>query len=304
MRSSSSHRTSYGVDLPYRAWTTPDVIFGVIDVDGSGYLSIEELRKFFVKSPLDPLKIDEMLKRMDADGSGEISRDEWRKGFFEAGFDGTGVVGQSNEAFSVLLALIKPNYAVHLALADLHGNRRPALVSRPEERGISLQQLRHLWAHVNTRCVKEGWMDVNGDLIEPNSINMYDLQRYVIKPCTMNEACSYAERCSETVIQPSWTALHWWGDSFLDLLLCLEQHARDRGVSNECASYFIAAFCLSQHEASPLELQDPVRHAIPRAIALSVGTLVVVDRKGMVGPLPCDRTACAPRAAREAARGA
>ena len=156
MRGTASYRTSYGVDLPYRAWTTPDVIFSVIDVDGSGQLSIDELRKFFKKSPLDPAKMETMFTLMDVDGSGEISREEWRAGFHAAGFDGSGVVGQSAEGFDTLLALVKPNYAVTQLLGDLHGGRAPNLVTRPEYRGVTLHQLRQLWKHVNKRCVKEG----------------------------------------------------------------------------------------------------------------------------------------------------
>jgi len=284
MRGSASHRTSYGVDLPYRAWTTPDVIFSVIDVDGSEQLSIIELRKFFKKSPLDATKLEAMFASMDTDGSGEISRTEWRAGFHAAGFDSSTVVGQSAEGFGVLLALVKPNFAVHQKMCGLHGNRAPQLTPNAEERGITLHQLRQLWKHVHERCLLEGWMDIHGELIEPNTISMYELMRYVIKPCTLlrggADSCSYVERCSERVVQPSWTCLHWWGDSFRDLLLCLEQHARDRGVSDECASYWIAAFALSQHSTAPLALRDTTIHAIPRAIALSVGTLLVVDRRG------------------------
>jgi len=283
MRGTASYRTSYGVDLPYRAWTTPDVIFSVIDVDGSGQLSIDELRKFFKKSPLDPAKMETMFTLMDVDGSGEISREEWRAGFHAAGFDGSGVVGQSAEGFDTLLALVKPNYAVTQLLGDLHGGRAPNLVTRPEYRGVTLHQLRQLWKHVNKRCVKEGWMDVDGELIEPNTITMYELMRYIIKPLTQYSTgtCSYVERCSETVVQPSWTVLHWWGDSFRDLMLCLEQHAKDRGISDEAASYWMAAFALDQHETSPIEMSDAARHAVPRAIAISVGTLLCLDRRGL-----------------------
>ena len=79
MRSSAAYRTSYGVDLPYRAWTTPDVIFDVIDTDKSGQVSIPELHKFFKNSPLDPIKLDAMFKAMDADGSGEAWRSSLRR---------------------------------------------------------------------------------------------------------------------------------------------------------------------------------------------------------------------------------
>ena len=282
MRKTAAYRTSYGVDLPYRSWTTPDIIFKVIAVDGSGQLSIDELRQFFKHSPLDNVKVEELLGKIDTDGNGEISCDEWRKCFHAAGFDGSGVVGQSSEGFGMLLSLVKPNFAVTTKMAELHCGRAPLNIVQPEMRGITLTMLRQLWSHVNERCIQEGWMDVHGELLEPTSINMYELQRYVIKPCTLSCDCSYVERCSEFTIQPSWTVVHWWGDSFHDLLLCLERHSRDRGVSEDGASYWIAAFALNQHDESPVEMSDPARFAMPRAVALSIGTLVAVDRCGVV----------------------
>ena len=281
MRKTAAYRTSYGVDLPYRSWTTPDIIFKVIDVDGSGQLSIDELRLFFKHSPLDNDKVEELLGKIDTDGNGEISCDEWRKCFHAAGFDGSGVVGQSTEGFGMLLSLVKPNFAVTTKMAELHCGRAPLHIVQPEMRGITLTMLRQLWSHVNERCIQEGWMDVHGELLEPTSLNMYELQRYVIKPCTLSCDCSYVERCSEFTIQPSWTVVHWWGDSFHDLLLCLERHSRDRGVSEDGASYWIAAFALNQHDESPVEMSDPARFAMPRAVALSIGTLVAVDRCGV-----------------------
>lgn len=277
-RGATAYRIAYG-ELPYRTWSTPDSIFSVIDTDGSGRISIGELSRFFRRSPFDVTKLDDLFRQIDADGSGEISREEWRRGFYEAGFDGSsGVVGQSVQGFGVLLSLVKPSHSVKLALSELHLNRPPIRIPRSEERGITLPQLRQLWAHVNQRCHRERWSSVHGDLLDPNTITMYEVIRYVVKPCTLPATCSYVERClgDRPVIPPTWTVLHWWGDSLRNLLTCIEQHARDRGVCEESASYWIAAFSLSQHQQE-MDLQG--LHGIPRAIALSVtiGTLVVID---------------------------
>ena len=95
-------------DLNYKAWTTPEVIFDVVDTDKSGNLSIAELRKFFSNSPMDAEKLEQLFASIDADGSGEISKQEWLQGFFQAGFDGSSIVGQSPEGLGVLLALVNP----------------------------------------------------------------------------------------------------------------------------------------------------------------------------------------------------
>ena len=276
----SAYRIAYGM-LPFRTWTTPDAVFSVIDTDNSGQLSKGELVRFFERSPFDPSKIEAIFSQMDTDGSGQISREEWRRGFFEAGFDGSGVVGHSTEGFGMLLSLVKPSSAVNAALAELHLNRPPVRVPQPENRGITLPQLRQLWDHVNKRCTNENWMNVQGDLLEPDTVTMYDVIRYVVKPCTLKGGgVSYVEQCigDGGIITPTWTVVHWWGDSFRDILLCIEQHARDRGVAEEGVAYWMAAFSLSQHrgKAAAADLTS-----IPSAIAVSIGTLFVCDRQGI-----------------------
>jgi hypothetical protein len=180
----------------YKAWTTPDVIFDVIDSDKSGQISIAELSRFFSNSPMDGGKLEELFSSIDDDGSGEISRQEWMQGFHRAGFDGSSIVGQSSEGVSILLSLVTPpresgNVAELLDAARHHpptdlpmSHRRvakawqPVLrVANPAERGITLVHLRRLWAHVQRRCDHEGWMDVNGEPLETSTVTMYDVVR-------------------------------------------------------------------------------------------------------------------------------
>lgn len=100
-----SHAGS-GRTLTYKQWSSPDVIFDLIDNDGSGSVTKSELRAFFRGSPLDPTKQEELFDALDIDGSGEVSREEWRQGYFAAGFDGGAIVGQSTEGLGVLLGLV------------------------------------------------------------------------------------------------------------------------------------------------------------------------------------------------------
>lgn len=93
--------------LSHKDWSSPDVIFDLIDADLSGSVSKVELRQFFRGSPLDVAKQEELFDALDMDGSGDVSREEWRAGFFAAGFDGSAIVGQSAAGLGVLLSLVQ-----------------------------------------------------------------------------------------------------------------------------------------------------------------------------------------------------
>jgi len=50
--------------------------------------------------------------------------------------------------------------------------------------GITLYQLRGLWANVERRCVYEGWTDWTGVPLTPKTVNLYDVRKYVVEPFT------------------------------------------------------------------------------------------------------------------------
>ena len=218
-------------------------------------------------------------------GSGEVSREEWRHGFYQAGFDGTAVVGQSIEGLSVLLNLVSaPRLTSYggasiRAFDDLSNGRPACRIARAEERGITLSQLRTLWEHVQCRCVPEGWMDVHGAPLTPERVDLYDVLRYVVKPATRAATCSYVERVAVRPQLPSWVVVHWWGQPLAEVVACLEAHTRDRGVSDAAGSYWLAAFALNQHQQGGV-FDDAAWQAMQQATHLSCGTVAVVDREG------------------------
>jgi len=127
-------------------------------------------------------------------------------------------------------------------------------------------------------------MDVQGEPLTPDTVCMYDIVRYVIKPATRTWKCSYAELVSEAPQQPSWVVLHWWGMPLREMLQSLEQHSRDRGVSDECASYWIAAMATNQHARDAYTYESgttPIHSAVADAMTLSFGTLALVDKRAL-----------------------
>ena len=60
-------------------------------------------------------------------------------------------------------------------------------------RGISVRQLLVVYELVKRRCVAEGWTNWAGELLTPETVTLYDLNKYVIMPATEAHQCSYVE---------------------------------------------------------------------------------------------------------------
>jgi hypothetical protein len=60
-------------------------------------------------------------------------------------------------------------------------------------RGISVRQLLVMYEFVQQRCVAEGWTNWAGDLLTPETVTLYDLNKHVIMPATKAHRCSYVE---------------------------------------------------------------------------------------------------------------
>ena len=60
-------------------------------------------------------------------------------------------------------------------------------------RGISVRQLLVMYELVKQRCVAEGWTNWVGELLTPETVTLYDLNKYVIMPATKAHQCSYVE---------------------------------------------------------------------------------------------------------------
>ncbi len=92
-------------------------------------------------------------------------------------------------------------------------------------RGISVRQLLVMYELVKRRCVAEGWTNWAGELLTPETVTLYDLNKYVIMPATKAHQCSYVElvtvagkesarRCPEkhvpmarTIVYKDWATL-------------------------------------------------------------------------------------------------
>ena len=87
----------------------------------------------------------------------------------------------------------------------------------PARRGIKPPQLLSLKAfvemHADASGVLRGWVDRNGDSNHKDSLNLYDLVKYVVNPATAEHKCSFVELvtpegCADTAT-PQWFVSHW-----------------------------------------------------------------------------------------------
>jgi hypothetical protein len=66
-------------------------------------------------------------------------------------------------------------------------------IDETAERGISVRQLLAMYELVKRRCVAKGWTNWAGELLTPETVTLYDLNKYVVMPATKARRCSYVE---------------------------------------------------------------------------------------------------------------
>ena len=118
----------------------------------------------------------------------------------------------------------------------------------PARRGIKLQQLLALKAFIEKHAEDSGvlrlWLDRSNAPNHKDSLNLYDLVKYVVNPATAEHACSFVELVvpegSEDTATPQWFISHWWGEPVLDFIKCTEKHARVRELGED-ACYWVCA---------------------------------------------------------------
>ena len=245
-------------------WENPHAFFDKIDVDRSGALSVQELRDALLARGLSEKMAEPILRDFDGDGDDEISRDEWTVGFYK----------------SRLCTVPQPALE---DFADLHATGAGCKIPQTELRGINLRQLNAVYKHLNRRCVPERWRNFFKQELEPKIVTLYDLTRYVIRPATFQRQCAYVELVATRAQRPRWFVSHWWGEHIFDFIACLTAHARDR-MPNEIydSPYWVCAYANNQWELEDAISDDPGKTSFHRALRLSMGTVAVLDRAGVI----------------------
>lgn len=135
-------------------------------------------------------------------------------------------------------------------------------------------------------------------LCHKDTLNLYDLRTWYIKPMCKIRKCSYAENVTSEPQQPMWFVSHWWGEAVLDFIRCLKKHAEVRDLPQDTA-YWVCAYANNQFELGAELGSDPSASSFYRAMALSQGVLMILDPKAT----PFTRIWCAFEASTAASKG-
>ena len=119
-----------------------------------------------------------------------------------------------------------------------------------ERRGITLRQLKDLEAfidgHADEKGFLPGWLDRDGKTCHKDTINLYDVVKYVVNPATAAQRCSYVELVAPqgtTAQTPQWFVSHWSAGALFANKL--DTHTRGRSFKSSVLLWSVRrVFCL------------------------------------------------------------
>merc|ERR1719305_841501 len=142
-----------------------------------------------------------------------------------------------------------------LDFSELGTQKTP--IQKTELRAMTLDQLQQLIAFINRHADKDGflydsngqpWLDREGETLHKDRINLYDVTKYIIKPATADQKCSYMELVAPAgrhFTKPKWVVIHWWGQPVKDFVRAMKKHAEVRGLKKTDA-YWVCACAKNQ----------------------------------------------------------
>merc|ERR1740124_666858 len=165
-------------------------------------------------------------------------------------------------------------------------------------RGITHRQLRAIMANIKRRCLDEVWTNWKGEPLSPDQVNLYDLDRYLIRPFTVKCKQSLVTRMPSTAGSqpPRFFVSHWWGETVKDFIACIEQAVRDfamnysghdihedrGGGMSQDTPVWVCAYGNNQWNLADIT-EDPQDSGFAKAMTIAKGrTITVLDKEGKV----------------------
>lgn len=90
---------------------------------------------------------------------------------------------------------------------------------------------------------------------------------------------SYKELISPASLKADWFCSHWWGESIVDFVSCVESHSELHQFSKQRTGYWVCAYANDQHNLGTELGNDVENSSFRKAMKLSSGTLLILDSK-------------------------
>jgi len=108
----------------------------------------------------------------------------------------------------------------------------------PEYRGITLRQLWAIEANIVRRCTPEKWTNNQGEILTPDTVTLYDIDKYIIRPFTVGKRESFITCLPSTagIQPPMFFVKHWWGESMKEFVMCIVRFIQNFAEKESSAS--------------------------------------------------------------------
>eukprot|EP00927_Polykrikos_kofoidii_P034214 TRINITY_DN29049_c0_g1_i2.p1 TRINITY_DN29049_c0_g1~~TRINITY_DN29049_c0_g1_i2.p1 ORF type:complete len:888 (-),score=108.73 TRINITY_DN29049_c0_g1_i2:50-2713(-) len=150
------------------------------------------------------------------------------------------------------------------------------ILSNTASRGLSLGQFLDLGKTIKDAVEKGAVKQV----VDWETMNMYEVSELFVKPITKAAACSYVEFVARGSQAPQWMVSHAWSTAFARTLQMLSLHSRARYGSNPMETmYWCCTMANNQHDLSELNDEDIMRSPFARVLTAPdcVGTVLLCD---------------------------
>lgn len=187
----------------------------------------------------------------------------------EAQSDGTSALNTARTEIESVAA--EPD-SVLVAISELRGGAAGCTIKSPELRGITLRQLTRLMTYIQEHCERESWYDLEtGEALTPETVDLFCLREWVLKPATRERRCSFAELVAQRPSEqrPRWYVSHCAG-SVVEFVKCLKEHAERHGFSEDVA-YWVDAYA-----SNPWQQETNGADVWEKALAVSQGTVQII----------------------------
>eukprot|EP00930_Biecheleria_cincta_P068358 TRINITY_DN5572_c0_g1_i1.p1 TRINITY_DN5572_c0_g1~~TRINITY_DN5572_c0_g1_i1.p1 ORF type:complete len:689 (+),score=124.17 TRINITY_DN5572_c0_g1_i1:180-2246(+) len=236
-----------------------------LDANGDNRLSLDELTVLLRKGNpgISDKEVKLLFAAIDKDDSNSIEFDEF-------------VDFISGKTTQEMWALEEVPWSVKVPIPKVYRERQ-STISKPELRGVTMQQVNDLHALV-IRVLQAANISDDTRRLTMEVTNMYHISDHFVMPLTLRFRCSFVELCSEGPEEPTWFVSHWWGTAFSQSVQLLKFHIEKRQIP-KTAAFWVDAFANCLHAAlEPVNFQAPFANVIQSNACL--GTVALVDSEG------------------------